>query len=332
MNDGGRTRRPLPVQKARRIQADNQARGQRARTHLERARKRSRSRLQRRARSHRRGRGAGVTSTVRRRLVLACAFAASTLAGALFGGPIVEAVGALGDAGPGRIDTIAVQGNTLLSSRDVAAASGVDPGQIGNSLETERVGERLRAHPWIAEAHVMRLPPGKLLIRIEEREPAALLAPVGAGPSAGWRYVDASGTPFAHSSERGPRALDAGASWPRLRGGEALEDDRAHPELAAALALSRHLRAGRLDTLLGAEGDLEVRLPEPSDPRGWVLEAGPDRPRVILGHERLAERVDRLAWLLQSRVDALRGTTEIDLRFADRAVLRSGEASVPASG
>jgi hypothetical protein len=323
-------RRPLPLQKSRRIQAENQARGDRARTHLERTRRRHRSVLEREARSARRGLRAPGDGAGLRRAIAVCAFVASVGIGAAFAWPALDVAGVLGTGEPMRIERIAVQGNRLLSSRDVADATGVEPGQVGGEVEPLDVGERLRAHPWIRDAQVMRLPTGKLLISIDERAPAALLAPSDAtGEAAAWRFVDGTGTPFARVGDPGPSRLDEqdAAAWPRLRGGEGLDDGQAHPELAAALALLRHLRAGGLAELLGAEGALELRLPEPSDARGWVIEPGPGRPIVILGHDRLLERVDRLEALLRSQIAELRGAREIDLRFADRAILRSGSAS-----
>ncbi len=328
-----RRRRAVPGQLARRIQAENQARGQRARTHLERARKRRRSALQRAARSGRRGDRTTQHDPIRRRLVVAGAFAISVIAGAVFGWPTLDAAGTWSAGHPVRIERIAVQGNRLLSSRDVAAATGVAPGQMGADVAPDEVGRRLREHPWIRDAQVLRLPTGKLLISIDEREPAALLAPSDEAGALGWRFIDATGTPFAHRDAPGPSLLDTrtSAEWPRLRGGERLADGQAHPELAAALALTRHVRAEGLAELLAARDGLELRLPEPGDPQGWVLDAGRGRPLVILGHDRLIERLGRLETLLRSQTGELRGTDQIDLRFADRAILRSGKEQVAAS-
>jgi len=325
-------RRPgIPIQKARRIHADNQARGARARTHLERHRSRRRSVLAREARGGRRGQGAGAPTPARRRIVIAAAFVLSVGLGAAFGSPALDAAGMLGGGSAARIERISVQGNYWLSSRDVAVATGVAPGQTGAEIEVDVVGERLRAHPWIRNAQVMRLPTGHLLISIEEREPVALLAPATAAPDApaAWRLVDDAGTPFARVSDPTARPIGAetAADWPRLRGGEQLGDGAAHPELAAALVLSRHVEEARLSGLLGGERPLELVLPSSDDSQGWVLDPGPGRPRVILGHDRLAERIDRLEALLRSELVELRGAEEIDLRFADRAVLRSGAAS-----
>lgn len=325
-------RRPgIPIQKARRIHADNQARGARARTQLERNRSRRRSVLAREARGGRRGQGGAEPTPARQRLTIAVAFVLSVGLGAAVGWPALDAVGELGGRSGARIERISVQGNYWLSSHDVAMATGVAPGQTGAEIEVDVVGERLRSHPWIRDAQVMRLPTGNLLISVDEREPVALLASASTTATdapAAWRLVDDAGTPFAHATDPTAHPIGAktAAGWPRLRGGDQLGDGAAHPELAAALVLSRHVEQARLAGLLGGDRPLELVLPRSGDPRGWVLDPGPGRPRVILGHDRLIERIDRLETLLRSELSELRGANEIDLRFADRAVLRSGPA------
>lgn len=325
----GGSRPRVPAQKARRIQADNQVRGQRARTRLERNRSRHRSLLERQARDGRLGQGAFGSGEVRARWIAALAFAASVALGASCGWPALEAAGLLGDGTPEQIERIWVQGNRLLTSHDVAAATGVEPGQRSADVQVEAVSARLRAHPWIRDARVMRLPAGKLLVAVEEREPVALLAAEdSAGAQSVWRLVDEAGTPFDRTDAAPARLLDADTTraWPRLRGGESLADGEAHADLTAALALSRRLDDARLSPLLGGD-PIELHLPRAGDPEGWVLDPGPGRPRVILGHDQLAERIDRLEALLRSQLDDLRDAVEIDLRFADRAVLRSHAAS-----
>ena len=316
-----RRRVQMPEKQAHRIQAANQARGERARRHLERARARRRQGIAKESRSRRR---ATVDPTPRRRLLAVGFFSVSAAAGLIWAWPILDVAAHLG-AGPAtHIERIAIQGLATLSSTEVAAATRVAPGEDSLDVDPAAVAQRLRDHPWIRDAHVMRLPTGKLLVQIEEREPVAVLAPVGESEITTWRYVDDTGTPFAALREGD---LERAGAWPRLRGGEALADGLAHPELAAALVLQRHLRASALPGLLGAGDDLELRLPRPGDAQGWTLVVGRDRRLVVLGREHLVLRLDRLEVLLRSNVDALDGTTTIDLRFADRAILRSSSAS-----
>jgi hypothetical protein len=62
-----------------------------------------------------------------------------------------------------------------------------------------------------------------------------------------------------------------------------------------------------------------------------VLEIGRAGTRVLLGESFLKRRIARLAALLEQRDALLAGANVIDLRYADRAVLRT-EHSEPTSG
>lgn len=256
-------------------------------------------------------------------------FIAAFAIGLAWAWPVIDFARAWGIDEPLRIERMAVYGNHMLSSHDIASATGVRPGEDGFSVEPGIVRERLRAHPWIRDAQVMRLPTGKLLVSVDEREPAAVLAPSNAAHAGAWRFVDASGTPFSPLGDLDAMALETleGRAWPRLRGGEALADGQAHPELAAALDLLRHLNEGPLPDLMAAREAIELHLPRSGDPQGWVIGSGADRPVVILGHDQLLDRLGRLETLLRSQLGDVRAATQIDLRFADRAILRSSAVS-----
>jgi hypothetical protein len=60
---------------------------------------------------------------------------------------------------------------------------------------------------------------------------------------------------------------------------------------------------------------------------GYVLELGTEGPRALLGRRLLAQRVARLATLLDEETQAVRDAGWIDLRYADRAVLGAGNGS-----
>ena len=60
---------------------------------------------------------------------------------------------------------------------------------------------------------------------------------------------------------------------------------------------------------------------------GYVLQIGEDGPRAVLGIQFLSQRVARLAALLESEESKLHKASWIDLRYADRAVLRNEPAS-----
>ncbi|MDE0911424.1 MAG: hypothetical protein OSB60_13245, partial [Myxococcota bacterium] len=60
---------------------------------------------------------------------------------------------------------------------------------------------------------------------------------------------------------------------------------------------------------------------------GWVLHSQELPRTVILGEDELEPRLKKLSLLLTSNMPAARAAEEIDLRFANQAVLRSRSPS-----
>ncbi|MCH7599351.1 MAG: FtsQ-type POTRA domain-containing protein [Myxococcales bacterium] len=246
--------------------------------------------------------------------------------GVLVSHPVIES--ARGDkqsAVQVRVQSVAVLGNHRLSLADVARASGVAPDSLASEVDSAQVAKTLEQHPWIRRAEATLLPDGKLLVRIKERKPIALVREVvrdsrnadNTENQTVWRLVDATGTPFART-----RAEDW-SRLPRLRSQRTLATGEIDPTLVEALSIVRFMRshAGRR---LGAR---EIELPARDAGRGWVLHSQTLPHTVILGEKELEPRLERLALLLASDLPSARGAEEIDLRFADRAVLRSRSPS-----
>ncbi len=213
---------------------------------------------------------------------------------------------------------VAVQGNQRLSAAAVAKASGVSPDGLASEVDCEQVALDLESHPWIRRADVTLLPGGKLVIRIEEREPVALVrGRAAAGDAIVWRLIDRSGTPFAKT-----RAEDW-SRLPRFRSQRVLATGEIDPALIEALEIARQM-SGRADW---SPTSHEIELPTEDAGRGWVLHSRTLPRTVILGEEELERRLERLALLLDSDLPSARAAEEIDLRFAGLAVLRSGSPS-----
>ena len=88
-------------------------------------------------------------------------------------------------------------------------------------------------------------------------------------------------------------------------------------ELARGAALALALRGTTL-----AEG-AEIHVAPPPDPDGLSLLVAGLRARVVLGHGDLSDKLRRLERLRAAALPDTAGASVIDLRFADRAVLRS---------
>ncbi|MBW2272051.1 MAG: FtsQ-type POTRA domain-containing protein [Deltaproteobacteria bacterium] len=285
-----------------------QRRGERARSHLDRIRSRS-----------------GRRSLDHLRFVLGGAFACSLAAGAWLAMPVVAALESGWVSEPFLLDAISVQGNHRLEASSVAVATGVAKGSPFEDVRSEAVEAALLAHPWIRSAEALRLPTGRLLVKIDEHEPRAALRLQNAPrDNARWRLVDASGVPFA------PAEPGDVATLPHLRGTSTIaQSGQESPELARGVAVLESLsrlaaRAG--EDAAGLAG-AELALPEANSSRGWVLHMGDPQREVILGESGLDQRLEHLALLLDAEPEALGAAREIDLRFADRAVLRSTSTS-----
>lgn len=196
-------------------------------------------------------------------------------------------------------------GASHLSAQEVAAASSVRAGQRLIDLDLAEIERRLTSHPWIASATLTRLPPGRLLIDISERQPGAV-TPTEHGPY----FVDASGTAFAPAfptsqEERVRFELDPPA-----------QPGQADLRLTACVALMKQVAGEDLPRLQS------VRITRDSDPRGITIRLAGVESEVVLGRGDVDPKLDRLGRLLRAELPELADAKTIDLRFAQRAVLR----------
>jgi len=304
----------------------NRRRGEKARDRLEQQRRQERRTLALRERERARARdlrGAAPGSVRLRRIAL---FAASLGIGALVAGPLHQPLSGWIAEESGRLETMSIQGTDRLSFEAVAVASGIAPGSHLAELDRAEVEARLAAHPWISTARILRLPPSTLLIRVEERRPAARLTVVADGRNSrasDW-LVDATGTPFVSADDAA--AGDGVVGLPRLVSRTALATGLAHGVLVESIALLERLRASSpVLQMLG--GGIELHLPVPQESEGWVLRTQDQTLEVVLGYEAQLERFDRLETLLRAELPELAQPVRIDLRFADQAVLQRMTAS-----
>jgi hypothetical protein len=221
----------------------------------------------------------------------------------------------LGARDPGRVvrgwvlarfelEAVAARGLSWLSPSDVARAAGLAPGQRLAEVDPASVEARLRAHPWIRDAQVQALPPGRLLVDVVERRPAALAAQGGSL----W-VVDEAGEAFAE----GPAGLAEELPLLHVPAGAA-------PETCAALRREGLRVAARL-AAHGLPPAAEIWLGPGERGDGVALRLRGSQARVVLGTAPLEPRLAALARLLVQAPEEARAAARIDLRFADRAVL-----------
>ena len=116
----------------------------------------------------------GVTATV---LILL----GSATSGIVRGGHVEELTAAVSDTRNAlansagfRITTVAINGRKQLTQDEVLAIGGVNGRSSLLFLDAETVRDKLKANPWIGDATVLKLYPGRLQIDIVERSAFAL--------------------------------------------------------------------------------------------------------------------------------------------------------------
>ncbi|MFH1501920.1 MAG: FtsQ-type POTRA domain-containing protein [Candidatus Eisenbacteria bacterium] len=213
------------------------------------------------------------------------------------------------DAEAFRIARVDVRGATVLTSHEVEALSGLSEGASLLAVSVPAVEAAIASSPRVERAQASKLLPDRVLIRLVEKEPLALVE------TAGGVFEVADDLTILPQVERtafvdvpvvtgGRRDLETGAT---------IDDE----ELVAALELIRRAR----DVSVALWMDMsEVRIAPGS---GLVIYTVADGAEIRVGSGALDEDgLARLSMVL-SDLDARGVAAEsIDLRFEDQAVVR----------
>ena len=206
-----------------------------------------------------------------------------------------------------RVRGLAVAGTRYLEAGDVERAAAL-PADASLWDDFALVAKRLREHPLVQDVRIERRLSGKLLVRIEEREPVALL------PTPTLEPVDREGRPIPVDPAR--HRLDL----PLIRPGRPLP--RTPASAAIATAAREAARLSRAEpgfwadvSVVIADGARAVRL-EWGDPAVRI------RAPIPLTERRLREAMAVLRDATDRAGD--RPPVSLDLRFADQVVVRHG--------
>jgi len=200
------------------------------------------------------------------------------------------------------ISEIALAGEHEVSRESILTLAGISGRSSLLFLNAARARARLTANPWIAEASVLKLYPGRLRIGISERKPFALwqqdgkVSLIAADGTVLEPYVPARFTHLPLLVGRG--AERAGADFVAL-----LER---HPALARLVRASVLVADRRWS--LHLKNDIEVLLPEHKPDAALSRLAGLDRAKQLL----------------------TRDIVSVDLRLADRVTVRLTDAAAAA--
>lgn len=92
---------------------------------------------------------------------------------------ISDARNAMANSAGFRITSVVINGRKQLSQDEILAIGGVSGRSSLLFLDADDVRDKLKANPWIADATVLKLYPGQLLIEITERKAFALWQEAG---------------------------------------------------------------------------------------------------------------------------------------------------------
>jgi cell division protein FtsQ len=224
-------------------------------------------------------------------------------------GALRDARDATANAAGFAIQSVGVTGRKQLGEKDILAAAGITARTSLLFLDVEAARAQLKTNPWIADAEVRKLYPGRLLITIEEREAFALwqkdgrisvIATDGAvlAPFTGERRF--AGLPLVvgqGAEKQGKAFLAALAGYPAIR-----------DQVRAGILIAERRWNLRL------KNGIDVRLPETDIAKALETLAGLDRDKKLLSRDitaidlRLPDRVSvRLSdGIAQAREDALK--------------------------
>ena len=92
---------------------------------------------------------------------------------------VSDARNALANSAGFRITSVVINGRKQLTQDEILAIGGVSGRSSLLFLDAEAVRDKLKANPWIADATVLKLYPGQLMIELTERKAFALWQEAG---------------------------------------------------------------------------------------------------------------------------------------------------------
>jgi cell division protein FtsQ len=212
------------------------------------------------------------------------------------------------------VSEVVVHHRGRLPEADLHAALGIARGDSIWDVDPAAVETRLRARPWVRSASVHRELPDRVVVRVREYRPAAIVAVTDAQP--GFFYVAANGRIFAPVGTTDGRDLPyiTGLARADLDGREGFGPRGVH----RALGLLR---------LVGRESGGIGPISEVHVDRDQGLTLLPVRPAIpiVLGWGDLPRKLDRLARVLPLWAGRASDVREISCIFDDDVIVRLRE-------
>ncbi len=236
------------------------------------------------------------------RVAVFCGSAAFLLFGAVLIGRLMLVSGFFA------VTSVRVENSQRLTQDEILALSDIEQGSNIFDLDLDMIGGKIEENPWIASAQVERGFPNEVTIRIQERQPQAIVR-------LGYLYyVDINGEIF--------KMLDAGdrLDYPLISGIDRQllleKPEQARELLLGALGLLHELSERRVFSL-DQVSELRVTAPE-----GITLYTYRGGVPVRFGHNGYSTKLDRLERIYRELRPRLASINYIDLNVVERVIVK----------
>lgn len=233
--------------------------------------------------------------------VAAVVFLASTgLYGMEAGGHTTTVTQALTSGVGFALEDVQVSGNVETSDIDILQQLGLDGSTSVVAIDAHAARERLMELPWVTDAHVQKIYPRGLMVRLVERKAVGI-----------WQHGDALSLIDVRGDVIAPLAGARHTDLPLYVG---LGADRHSDELEARLLFHPELRA---------RVKAAIRIAD----RRWDLRLD-NGVTISLPEDNVGDALKRFATFEAGRDVLSRDITAVDLRLDDRIALRLSEAAL----
>lgn len=212
------------------------------------------------------------------------------------------------------VKAVDVEGSERLTPEEVRSVSGIRSDQNLVSLDTDEIMRRLESQRWIRNATVIKRLPDRVLLKIQERKPVALV-----GIEGDLYYMDAEGAVL--GQVRPGQVLD----FPVITGlGKDVWHARSSTggrDVQQALVLLHVLKT---TPAMGRVAEIHV---DRSEGLSFFLEGFPFP--ACVGWSDFSSKTRRLAKILPDLSSPANLFESVDLRFSDQIIVRWGRAGRP---
>jgi cell division protein FtsQ len=217
-----------------------------------------------------------------------------------------------------RVESIEVAGNTQMAAEDIIGLSDIKRGDMTFDLDLHLIGRKIAENPWVREAQVARIFPKQVVIRIEERQPRAIIN------LDLLYYLDERGEVF--------KVLGSGDSldFPVVTGFDRAELQQGSSEnarqLKAIVALIDDLKQREI---FGLDQVSEIHREEGG---GFCLYTYLGAVKIRIGRDTFSEKIDRLERIYTKLEKRLPVLDYIDLNVDERIIVRIERSAAQARG